>query len=1087
VPGSPGPALTIDSATYWSLVPSTTRETFTSHSFVVPSSPIIDSLDVLAGPVGTVVTLRGKNFSEVAAENLIDFGGVAAPVLSARKTELTTRVPEGLPAGATSVTVSVKGRSSAPVTFNVTAASLAVDPSSLDFGTVEAGKAVERTITVQNAGNASMTVIAIASPNRAFTRVSPTTPFTLAPGTSRAVTVRYAPYRTGSELSTVYVTASDRLRRTAAITVRGSATSPAAAGADVSPAAVDFGRVPSGQFRTVSVTLFNRGSSPLTVSSAVSSDGTFSLSSPALPISVSPGGQQALTIRFSPASSGIRTGTVTVVAGTASIVIPVRGEGTAATTSQVVAYDDGSVETGVAEDGLTVVQRLTPPSYPSQLTKLQVYFTQFLNMPSPSGAQVTLVAFLDPTGAAPSPHKPGALLLNRTITIPNLAAGGQWVEIDLPDGPVITSGDVYAGLRTPANARAQGVGFTADSSGTQRFRGWFSTDGGTTFQGPLALQSAGNRIDVNILIRGVVTPVSSSCTWALTPSTLEVGGAGGSGMLAVSAPVGCAWTASSNSTFVTLTGASGTGNGTVTWTASANASTSARTAAISVAGLSVSVSQAGAEPEGRALVPIVLSSEGQNKSFFTSELTLTNRGTMEAIAEITYTAALGSGAGTGVDVIPAGGQAVFPDAMSYLRSLGIDIPAIGNRGGTLRIAFKNVSSSAAATATVRTASVVPEGRAGLAYGALPPEGMLRDGVAWICGLRQTGTDRSNAAFINAGRADEGDVGLRVTVISGDPGTRASASQEVWLAPGGFRQLTNVLAVAGPTVTNGYVKVERISGTAPWWAYGVINDQANSDGSYVAALPQASLAGKAGLTLPVIVETTTYASELVATNWSTGRKTVRLRWMADGLTTPDRTAAFVLDLSPGQQLLIPELVKYLRDRGTAGIGTPGSYAGALIATVDGGDVSGLFLGARTSSEGGGGRYGVFYGAVPWGTARFSAWLLGLLQDEENRTNLALVNNGDVDASESVFRITLFDGAAGKEVNTFDVGVPARGWKQLTTVLASHAPGVTSGYARVSKVSGNNSFLAYAAVNDGGAPGQRSGDGAFVPMSAIDEGP
>lgn len=1092
VPGSPGPALTIESATYWSLVPSTTRETFTSHSFVVPSRPVIDSLDVLSGPVGTPVTLRGKNFSAVPAENQIDFGGVPASVLSASETELTTRVPEGVEAGATAVSVSVKGRQSTPVTFNVTAASLAVDPEGLEFGTVQAGTTADRTITVRNAGNASMTVIAIASPSRAFTRLFPATPFTLAPGNSQVVTVRFAPSRAGSEVSTVYVTASDRQRRTAAITVRGSATAPAAAGADVSPAAVDFGRVASGQSRTFSVTFFNRGSSPLTVSSAVSSDGTFSLSNPALPISVGPGGQQVLTLRFSPASSGIRTGNVTVAAGTAAetaagtaiIVIPVRGEGTAATTGQVIAYDDGSVETGVAEDGLTVVQRITPPSYPSQLTKLQVYFTQFLNMPSPAGAQVTLVAYLDPTGAAPSPQKPGGLLLNRTITVPTLTALGQWVEIDLPDGPIIGSGDVYAGLRTPANARALGVGFTADSSGPQRLRGWFSTDGGTTFQGPLALQSGGNRIDVNILIRGVVTPVSSSCTWALAPSKLEVGSAGGSGVLTVSAPAGCAWTASSNSAFVTLTGASGTGNGTVTWTVSANASTSARSAAISVAGLSASVSQDGAEPDGRALVPIVLSSQGQSDSFFTSELTLTNRGTTDAIAEITYTAALGSGAGTGVDVIPAGGQVVFPDAMSYLRSLGIDLPASGNRGGTLRMTFKNQGSSTAASATVRTASVVPEGRAGLAYSALPPEGMLRDGVAYICGLRQTGTDRSNAAFINAGRAGEGDVGLRVTVISGDPGTPASSSQEVWLAPGGFRQLTNVLAVAGPTVTNGYVKVERISGTAPWWAYGVINDQANSDGSYVAALPQASLAGKTGLTLPVIVETATYASELVATNWSTGRKTVRLRWRADGLTTPDRTASFVLDLSPGQQILIPELVKYLRDRGTPGVGTPGSYAGALVATVDGGDV---FLGARTSSEGGGGRYGVFYGAVPWGTARSSAWLLGLLQDEENRTNLALVNNGDVDASDSVLRITLFDGATGREVKTIDEGVPARGWKQLTTVLANHAPGVTSGYARVSKVSGNNSFLAYAAVNDGGAPGQRSGDGAFVPMSAIDEGP
>lgn len=39
-------------------------------------------------------------------------------------------------------------------------------------------------------------------------------------------------------------------------------------------------------------------------------------------------------------------------------------------------------------------------------------------------------------------------------------------------------------------------------------------------------------------------------------------------------------------------------------------------------------------------------------------------------------------------------------------------------------------------------------------------------------------------------------------------------------------------------------------------------------------------------------------------------------------------------------------------------------------------------------------------------------------------------------------------------------------------------VTSGYALVTRTFGSNSFIAYAVVNDGGQPGQRSGDGAFV---------
>ncbi len=60
----------------------------------------------------------------------------------------------------------------------------------------------------------------------------------------------------------------------------------------------------------------------------------------------------------------------------------------------------------------------------------------------------------------------------------------------------------------------------------------------------------------------------------------------------------------------------------------------------------------------------------------------------------------------------------------------------------------------------------------------------------------------------------------------------------------------------------------------------------------------------------------------------------------------------------------------------------------------------------------------------------------------------------------------------------ISVGARRWLQINSVLALHAPGVSQGYAQVKRTSGNNPFIAYAVINDGGQPGERSGDGAFV---------
>ena len=58
-------------------------------------------------------------------------------------------------------------------------------------------------------------------------------------------------------------------------------------------------------------------------------------------------------------------------------------------------------------------------------------------------------------------------------------------------------------------------------------------------------------------------------------------------------------------------------------------------------------------------------------------------------------------------------------------------------------------------------------------------------------------------------------------------------------------------------------------------------------------------------------------------------------------------------------------------------------------------------------------------------------------------------------------------------------PARGWHQINGIPGSYAPEAGQGYIRIEKVSGENPFLAYGVVNDGGVPGERSGDGAYLP--------
>ena len=83
------------------------------------------------------------------------------------------------------------------------------------------------------------------------------------------------------------------------------------------------------------------------------------------------------------------------------------------------------------------------------------------------------------------------------------------------------------------------------------------------------------------------------CAYSISPTSLNIGANGGAGnTIAVTTQAGCAYTAVSNNSFITInSGGSGAGNGTVVFTVAAN-SGAARTGTILVAGQTFTVNQA---------------------------------------------------------------------------------------------------------------------------------------------------------------------------------------------------------------------------------------------------------------------------------------------------------------------------------------------------------------------------------------------------------------------------------------------------------------------------------------------------------------
>ena len=79
------------------------------------------------------------------------------------------------------------------------------------------------------------------------------------------------------------------------------------------------------------------------------------------------------------------------------------------------------------------------------------------------------------------------------------------------------------------------------------------------------------------------------------------------------------------------------------------------------------------------------------------------------------------------------------------------------------------------------------------------------------------------------RGDAGDsISVLVTFYGGSGNVLGTAART--LAPGEWTQLNRPLADFGATA--GYARVEKTSGTSRFVAYGVLNDNVTSDGSYV---------------------------------------------------------------------------------------------------------------------------------------------------------------------------------------------------------------------------------------------------------------
>ncbi|MBS1786939.1 MAG: SBBP repeat-containing protein [Acidobacteria bacterium] len=486
--------------------------------------------------------------------------------------------------------------------FSVTGAPAIIDaaPANLDFGNVSTGQSKDLMLIVRNTGQATLTLHPSGSNNLRFTVISPALPVSITAGAQQILTVRFAPAAPGAQMGMLTINSNAANHPSLAIALNGEGVGTPAITA--SSTDLDFGSAVLGQTVGRTIRLDNPGTASLSIYAVTSSNPSFSATLPAatLPLIIPAGGAITIPVFFKPTSSGIHTGTLLIASNATdknTLALKARGE----TLGEILATDDGTVETGALLDGLIIVNRLTPLRYPATLRGLRIFFAQFQGLPSPVGEQIRLIVFADPASSGQPPANP-TLLVNQMVTIPSIPANGGFVDFPIgatfaaatearavPDSLTIEQGDIYVGFQAPRPAR--GVVFAADSNGPQQQRAFFSTNDGSSYAKLTGLQvQPGAITPVNIMTQAAIGGVGV-CSYTINPNGQVFGQPGGGGAVTVTTQGGCGWTASSSSDWVSFPpNNGGTGSGTVNFSVAAG--NVPRQAVVTIAGQNFIVAQA---------------------------------------------------------------------------------------------------------------------------------------------------------------------------------------------------------------------------------------------------------------------------------------------------------------------------------------------------------------------------------------------------------------------------------------------------------------------------------------------------------------
>ena len=186
------------------------------------------------------------------------------------------------------------------------------------------------------------------------------------------------------------------------------------------------------------------------------------------------------------------------------------------------------------------------------------------------------------------PSRTGTLTIAGTLLTVTQSPGCSF-EV----APLTHTIDPAGGTLTVNVAAASGCAWTSSSA-----QPWITIASGASGSGPgtvtlsIAADTGPSRSG-SVIVAGQAVSVTqgNGCSFAISPDSRSLPASGGSSAVTVTAAAGCAWTAKSNASWITVSsGASGSGNGTVNLTI-ASTSGPGRSGTVTIAGRTFTVNQ----------------------------------------------------------------------------------------------------------------------------------------------------------------------------------------------------------------------------------------------------------------------------------------------------------------------------------------------------------------------------------------------------------------------------------------------------------------------------------------------------------------